>query len=229
MDMITLALAKQYTDSQKLAYTEGGGSLIWDGNTEGKEVYNENFVRVSTKALDLNEIATVTLSENGEVTTIAASEGNVIVDNGASLFIADVPLIISVSVAGTADFAYFDVGTYLFTTPEADAYVSSVTFKETIHPIDPKYLPGVCLPVVELSTVIAESGTALTEAESAALTEAYESGLPIVCKFSQEDVIERGVFQWVSANDATGYSMVSSSGIWILVKTDTGWVVIRYD
>ena len=53
--------------------------------------------------------------------------------------------------------------------------------QETIVPIDPKYLPGVCLPVVELSTALANE-TALTDAESALLSTAFEGGAPVVIR-----------------------------------------------
>lgn len=52
---------------------------------------------------------------------------------------------------------------------------------ETIHLIDPKYLPGVCLPLVELSTVITEEGVTLTDAEKAQVSE-VATGLPFVVK-----------------------------------------------
>lgn len=54
-----------------------------------------------------------------------------------------------------------------------DATISIVAVSETIHPIDPKFLPGVCLPVVEIADI-----TAITAEESALLTAAI--GSPIV-------------------------------------------------
>ena len=60
---------------------------------------------------------------------------------------------------------------------------STITY-ETIHPIDPKYLPGVCLPVVELSTILGEEPVVLTAEENAKLNEVVASGSPfiLVCK-----------------------------------------------
>lgn len=52
---------------------------------------------------------------------------------------------------------------------------------ETIHPIDPKFLPGVCLPVVELSTTFA-IGASFTEEENAKLKAVWESGTPMITK-----------------------------------------------
>lgn len=59
-------------------------------------------------------------------------------------------------------------------------YVSRVEFPETIHPIDPKFIPGAVLPVVELSTVATAEGAALTAEESARMDEVAAMGVPIV-------------------------------------------------
>lgn len=66
-------------------------------------------------------------------------------------------------------------GTYFIDNMEGDGYkfYTSCIKAETIHPIDPKFLPGVCLPVVEIADI-----TAITAEESALLTAAI--GSPIV-------------------------------------------------
>lgn len=58
----------------------------------------------------------------------------------------------------------------------------AVSTVETLHPIDPKYLPGVCLPVVEIATLPTADGAVLTEAESAVLNEVAALDIPIVMK-----------------------------------------------
>ena len=64
----------------------------------------------------------------------------------------------------------------LFTVKAPGTHTVAIyTQTETITPIDPKYLPGVCLPVVEIADF-----TALTEAEQAKLTACI--GMPIVLK-----------------------------------------------
>lgn len=75
---------------------------------------------------------------------------------------------------------------------------------ETIHPIDPKYLPGVCLPVVELSTEIPIDGTEVTLSteEGTLLTKACESGIPVCMK------IRLGI----SENITTPFSAVFTLG-----------------
>lgn len=53
--------------------------------------------------------------------------------------------------------------------PKYNAFVARIKFADTIVPIDPKYLPGVCLPVVELETVISgdSAETVLSAVDSA--------------------------------------------------------------
>lgn len=81
-------------------------------------------------------------------------------------------------------------GTYFLSMPlsgEGAGFIYSLhgKFVEVIHPIDPKYLPGVCLPVVELETAVKfNDSTELSEAESAMLTSKAELKTPIVLKFS---------------------------------------------
>ena len=58
----------------------------------------------------------------------------------------------------------------------------TISTAETIVPIDPKFLPGVCLPVVELTTQPTAEGAALTEAEIQALLSVGES--PCILKFN---------------------------------------------
>lgn len=57
---------------------------------------------------------------------------------------------------------------------------------ETIHQIEAKYLPGVCLPVVELESVI-ENGVALSEADAVKLDEAAAIGTPVAISCSIND------------------------------------------
>ena len=58
---------------------------------------------------------------------------------------------------------------------------------ETITPIDPKYLPGVCMPVVEITSAeypFSGDTVALSAEESAKFAAAAETGLPVVIKLT---------------------------------------------
>ena len=53
---------------------------------------------------------------------------------------------------------------------------------ETIHHIDPKFLPGVCLPVVELSTTVSSTLSELSTSESNLMDAAYNQKCPVIIK-----------------------------------------------
>lgn len=57
----------------------------------------------------------------------------------------------------------------LFAAELTDPAISISQETETIHTINPKYLPGVCLPVVELTTQATNERTELTAEEAAML------------------------------------------------------------
>jgi hypothetical protein len=78
---------------------------------------------------------------------------------------------------------------------------------ETIHPIDPKYLPGVCLPVVEITDV-----SNITTEESAKLTACI--GMPCVIKFGTfsglYDYADDGGHCFLNSN---GHAFISEDGV----------------
>ena len=66
-------------------------------------------------------------------------------------------------------------------------YITVYKKTETIHPIDQKYLPGVCLEMIELTSEIpinAKDIPPLTAEESAVLSTAAAKGLPVIIKFN---------------------------------------------
>lgn len=74
-------------------------------------------------------------------------------------------------------------GTYVIDNMEGDGYkfYTSCIKAETIHPIDPKFIPGAVLPVVELSGTLT-TGDAVAEEDCAKLKAAHGSNLPVVIK-----------------------------------------------
>lgn len=136
MDMITLALAKKYTDSQRLAHITPGTKLTFDGNREGLEVFedDESYVYISTNTYDLNCVESFVLHIGNVSGTVAKGDFYVEgVADAQELFLTDegitVPMVLSIQGMGTVILA-------------TDAsYVSEITFAETIHTIDPKYIP----------------------------------------------------------------------------------------
>lgn len=187
MDMITLAMAKAYSDS-KGGYTKTHSEVLtFDGNTDGKVVlpgsligWDEvDFVKVADQAIP-GEVCGITLVQNGK--NIHYNKNQITVSDDLLSFAIDgFDYVISVNESASANVGV-DVGTYFAKYTDGSGYVSEVyTESETIVPIDQKYLPGVCLPVVELSTTFA-SGADLTEEEDKLLKAAWENDSPIVVK-----------------------------------------------
>lgn len=106
-----------------------------------------------------------------------------------------------------------------------------VTSKETIHPIDPKYLPGVCLPVVELETTVV-SEAAFTDAENAMLTQAFDSGLPPVINANFSDGVSiyqnvATVAQTATVDSNRAYLVQQGSFVYQIISADgVTWVVL---
>lgn len=183
MDIVTLAMTKQYTDSQRLAYTEVVKSPVFlepvtfVGNTQ----VNAPFPLTIEEMLALNgKEVQVCLNGVEYPYTIAYNK------NGGN----------AVGFRGINNAPVFAV--YVFSEqlwniendsdPENTSTVSIYMKTETIHPIEAKYLPGVCLPVVEISTVLTLNSTvALTEEEGAMLDAAVAQNLPVVIRLKLKD------------------------------------------
>lgn len=85
---------------------------------------------------------------------------------------------------------------------------------ETIHPIDPKYLPGVCLPVVEIADI-----TNITAEENAKLTACM--GMPIVLVSAGGALVcdYSSVEGYLYLNANMGGSIISVDGIyWVFTE-----------
>ena len=214
MDVVTLALAKSYTDSQRLASIESH-KVVCDFKSESEITvpfltYNYRWFSEkmptpgelkaasvnmkfgnSTAPADLPySLYTVLPSSTGICSTLWTYEH--------SEFVLG---ILAAYEAGQHTFTYegqeFTVeaprkGLYVMVPDEVleDELVQKSEFFhvdiawESVKTIDQKLLPGVCLPVVELSSLIyIDSERELTEEESAQLQAAYDTGLPAIIKF----------------------------------------------
>lgn len=154
MDVVTLALAKQYTDNQRLAYAEGQHLITWDGDEEGKFIIpmgdNNSLVRVSENIIDLSKAVKVvskTIIDNETAGTQERTDFE---------FYSEYPLnsldtsggMLVMTCAEDADLGFgFTTlkGTYMMMGrfDSMKMFVSEILFAETIHPIDPKYIPAV--------------------------------------------------------------------------------------
>ena len=131
----------------------------------------------------INFIAGKTYSvttDSGSFTTVCKNHDGILYLGNLSFIIPGIPNAgESFVVMETADAGGVASGAYDFNKGKT-LTIAEVT--ETTTPIDPKYLPGVCLPVVELTTVGTSSGAALTAEESAKMDEAAALKLPCIIK-----------------------------------------------
>ena len=104
---------------------------------------------------------------------------------------------------------------------------------EKTTPISDKYLPGVCLPVVELTSVKGITGNdyALTQAEGEQLDKAAQTNLPCVITFSMEGMtisvicehmVTQGDHVFICTSGMTTAQVGCSDGVWSASLTLNG-------
>ena len=187
MDILTLSLAAKKALAALGVKIAPGEVLTWDGDFDDTEMIMGALYagKITDKYMDLNSVESFVVKyENGDTKTLTASECIVHADMGVQVLMSvedEVPYVFSSQsdVEGM-----MNKGLYFVLAPEF--HVEKITFADTIVPIDPKYLPGVCLPVVELSTVIT-NGAMLTDEESAKLAALAEKRLPVILRFLYSD------------------------------------------
>lgn len=155
----TLKAAKEYTDSQRLGYTETK-TITWDGNTEGKhtvtvdglnffKMSDEPFIKdkcVAKRAMLTTADGSMAIeSETFEFENLTADYGTItliymVYDGNSEYCALTVPKTI---VDG--DGHEWQKGTYFL--HNEDSYAKLLEL-ETVHQIDQKFIPGVTLPVI---------------------------------------------------------------------------------
>lgn len=227
MDAITLTLAKAYADSQRVAYTETPAPITFNGDASGKTV-NDFGVKIIDEIVDVTTVTSVEVMRNGTLYSFGKESLSVSVSPDgtvAYLLCADMEdAIVVATVVGD--------GTYLFYTGDT-VYCTKVNFAETIHPIDPKYLPGAVLPVVELSeattAALLENGTAsANENECAILTAVSAKPTPIIVNLSLEGVTMFSFLANRTFDASLDYYGMVAEGVQISVaqvNDGDGWVL----
>ena len=137
MDLITLAMAKKYSNS-KGGYTEPGKVYTFDGNAEETENYNGIiYAKIASTAPNLHNVTkAVYTAPDGSTVEILAENMNVEDIYGGQR------IIVSLMGQNISFIILDDVGLWGYAQP-GYGYCSLIEFAETIHPIDPKYLPPV--------------------------------------------------------------------------------------
>lgn len=227
MDMITLAMAKSYTNSQRLGYTETVDFMIVEktkfdfapelgvGDLYAVEIESVNRDKI-TAGLQLvvhydgeDYICTVM-----EVSGVFAF-GNLGVlgigpDTGEPFLITDNGDRLGVIAADTAE----------------THTIGIICDTETVHTIDPKFIPGAVLPVVKLTTVVTAEGAELT-VEEAAKMDAL-SGNPAVLKANVEGVGEIcGVINAMVVGGQQSYMVGFGTLYVILQNSDGAWTALH--
>ena len=175
---------------RKLGGDKNPGKVItFDGNLSGKEAFEIEpgvfFVKLSDDVYDLNNTESITIFDfDGEKTY--QKDAFTIGYNGpmCSILLNERPYVLVISEDIPESLSKGLWITYM-TDNGFFVYPSKIQIAGTIVPIDQKYLPGVCLPVVELSTTFSP-GTAIDGEDQKKLWDAYKNGAPavIVCDIS---------------------------------------------
>ena len=169
----------------------------------------------------INLIAGKTYSvttDSGSFTAVCKNQDGILYLGNLSFMIPGIPNDgESFAVMETADAGGVASGAYDFNKGKT-LTIAEVT--QTTTPIDPKYLPGVCLPFVELNTVVSPEGTELTAEESAAITAASERNLPIFVLhgFDESEKI-MGLFFLAFQDGSKAYYMEFAGTIRAIMKT----------
>ena len=143
MDLVTLAMAKKYTD-EKAGYVETTAPITFDGDETGKEVLSTNegkFVTIGkVDGLDLNTVASVTLRSRLYDDAFVLEKQHMTVqtvENTQGLRYTNAELEIEGLLLALIVNGYLAVLSDLNDTD----YVARIEFAETVHTIDPKFLP----------------------------------------------------------------------------------------
>ena len=183
MDVDSMAILNSLKRGGGAGYTSPGAMLTFDGDTTNKVVIFEELevVKIFDDFLDLNNIKRIECIIQGE-RNVFEKAGLAILEEdgifGAGVVGIHLPLVFAVqeNTQGAEPGVYANIAGF------PDVYVTRIEFAETVHTIKPKFLPGVCLPVVELDTVPSSDGVELSEGDIAKLTE-LGSNFPFVLKF----------------------------------------------
>jgi len=172
--------------------------LTWDGDTSNQVMFGATpAVKIYDKFVKFDNIAGVTLTSDQHdvfipkkdflahqvAETLGFAQAVIQIEEGYSFVYFAIPA--DLPDEAIEQLGDLEEGVYYGLTSETKQ-ISKLHFAETIVPIDPKYLPGACLPVVELETVI-EDGAVLTDAEKAMLTSYVEQRTPILIRFRYND------------------------------------------
>ena len=183
MDMMTLAMAKSYTDSQRLAY-DNSKVITWDGDITDKPTgWFTNLHKVMDDVLDLESITRVVLSVY-DGSTVEFTDFTI--DRREEQF----GLLTLTPQQGAPDLVQISDGSYSPDIPKgtyllgnsAQMWISRVECAD-IKTIEPKFLPGVCLPVWDIGELPSYGNSRdFTAEENARMDALVETKMPFILK-----------------------------------------------
>ena len=178
-----------------VGWGEPGKVLTWDGDTSKQVMLNDvSVVKVHDKCMDLANVKSLTVaselipSANGAVITSESFFATQDPELGGQILVspddllgsnnAGFPLLLSVPAEATGDLGELGAseGVYIVVI-EALGRIAEIHFAETIHPIDPKYLPsGGGAVVVDLTKYKATNGYTFNDLGLSALQTSLSNG-----------------------------------------------------
>ena len=178
---IVLDEAKRYSDS-KGGYTEPG-AVIHDTelflDNAGDSV-TKHTAAVNGIVLELGKSYSVT-TDSGTFSAVAKKTA---IENMTLYYLGNIKLLGAEDTGESflVISAFENEEYYVMCIDYSGGSHMKVETAETIHPIDPKFLPGAVLPVVELTTVATAEGAALTDEEKALVDAVMAKSIPFVLK-----------------------------------------------
>lgn len=256
MDLIAAKLGANMAISELLVSGQIGGGeskiITYDGNGEKVDILGngETYAKVSAEYVNGNNISKIVraVAENngelaGEVVYTKAELGIEVTDIATMVSYNDTLLVIS----AVADIeGVLEKGTYVLDKimgvegDKAYTWISSIEYG-TLHTIDPKYLPGLTLPTVELSeaTATAMMGggePTLTDEEAAKLDSLLLTYSPFMMTAKMQGMVA-GVCMCQYALDFSSfmptyagcmYYQADGGGVNLsgfqFKKTESGWI-----
>lgn len=164
-------------------------ALSNNGKNEGKESFvagDMSYVRIGN-SIEFADITEVTINNFGESFVILATYLNQSVDENGNVTVVASGVTGFYILTNTNPYNV-SAGVYVLSEPDMPLYITSIK-AETIVPIDQKYLPGVCLPVVEIADI-----SAITAEEGAELGK--HIGIPVVIKVTIDGTLNCCVFNY---------------------------------
>lgn len=225
-DPVILALAKGYTNSQRLGYTESEKVVLYPENTvDCDEEFTQGAISPSYRGYGYE----LYQQKYESVPMVVIFDGvpyecNTVIENATHGFWrAGNYALYSASGEDTGEpfCIRCNRGGWVYATTSGEHTVY-IEIPERVKTIDPKFIPGAVLPVVELSeettsTLVASDSATANEEETALFTAAKEKQTAILIKCSYESLHFASVAN-LCPNDVSGT---------IVYKSDWGLATFR--